>query len=128
MKLAIAVFLERCEKKKRKKLTSPQMTINECEGKSRNRASRDYAALKFSLNLCLFSAQGFPLTSVNFLLKHKQTKSHFWLRFSFVFTVFSVHINNYFVVSNPGTSDYIFQTGHAFVVRGCSEPTQSHPS
>lgn len=98
------------------------MTINEREGKSRNRASIDYAALNFSLNLCLFSAQGVSLNLSKTSVK-KQTKHCFWLHFSFVFTVLSVHINNYFVVSNLEMSDYIFQTGHAFVLRGCSEPT-----
>lgn len=46
-------------KRKKKKKSGPQMTINECEGKSRNRGGIDYAARKFSLNLYLFSAQGF---------------------------------------------------------------------
>lgn len=63
MKLAIAVFLEWCEKKKKKKgkkkATSALITINECEEKSRNRASIDYASLKYSFNLHLFSTQRF---------------------------------------------------------------------
>jgi len=57
MKVAIAVFLEWSEKKNLKKSCHPLMTINECKGRSRNRASIDDASLKYSLHL--FSAQRF---------------------------------------------------------------------
>lgn len=52
------------EKKGKKKATSALITINECEEKSRNRASIDYASLKYSFNLHLFSTQRFSWASI----------------------------------------------------------------
>lgn len=51
------------------------MTINEREGKRRNRASIDYAALNFSLNLCLFSAQGVSLNLSKTSVKKQTNKT-----------------------------------------------------